>query len=522
MNLWKSLIRLGVALGLGFGTQVAPAKGALAEDVVAYQAAAAAMRQRMADDPDLPLYHYMPPGGRLGDPNGLIQYRGQYHLFFQYNPAHPAPGAAHWGHAVSSNLVHWRDLPIALTPTPGGYDKDGCYSGCAVLHNGVPTLVYTGIGPQVQCLATAGDDDLVTWKKYEGNPVLHRRGVPFSTLGWRDPYAWREEDGWRMTISSGIPDAGGAVLLYKAPDLVGPWQYDGLLFIERFWLKDPPMYENFECVNFLPIGDQWLLLISYENRQRAYWILGDYRDGVFTPRESGPIDGNMYKHPVGFYAPQAFRDENGRVLLVGWLKDFRETRERLYEGAVSLPRELTVHGGKLRMTPVPELQALRGEGWNFENLELTEAGLAETLSEARGECLELEARIRPGAARQIVLKVRGTPDSGNDKPLQTRIVINRDLQELVIDRRWASAGSGIQPNNVGTRLDVGQHELHLRVFVDRSVIEVFVNDSVCLTARVYPGTPEADRIDVLALGGMATLESLRVWKMKPIWPEKAN
>jgi len=323
-----------------------------------------------------------------------------------------------------------------------------------------------------------------------------------------------------MTISSGIPNAGGAVLLYKAKDLRGPWEYADVLFLERVWLKDPPLYDNFECVNFLPLGDKWLMLISAEHKQRAYWVLGTYQGGTFTPEQSGPLDGNAYKYPVCFYAPQAFRDEAGRVVLFGWLHDLRDGRQQGYNGAMSLPRVLTIREGTLAMTPAPELQKLRDQHWEFQNLTLTEAGLAEALSEARGECLELHARIAPGTAKQIVVKVRCTPDCGNDKPAQTRIVLNRELPELVIDRRLASMTGGVEGGNACLRFEQGPGEVDLRVFVDRSIVEVFVNDRACLTTRVYPGTAEADRIDLLAIGGTAELRSLHVWKMRPIWPQK--
>ncbi|MDP6368586.1 MAG: glycoside hydrolase family 32 protein, partial [Planctomycetota bacterium] len=129
-------------------------------------------------DPHRPSYHFAAPSDWMNDPNGLIQWDGRYHLFYQYWPgmltdALP-PGLkearAHWAHAASDDLVHWEHLPIALAPKPGGGDQDGCASGCMVDHNGVPTAVYTGFHPQVQCIAR-GSADLVTWTKHPGNPV---------------------------------------------------------------------------------------------------------------------------------------------------------------------------------------------------------------------------------------------------------------------------------------------------------------------------------------------------------------
>src|SRR6266566_4042767 len=106
-----------------------------------------------------PCYHYLPPANWMNDPNGLIQWKGEYHMFYQYNPAAPVHNKIHWGHAKSTDLVHWTDLPVALAPVPGSYDEDGCFSGCAVDHAGVPTIIYTGVRgkKQLPCVATSAD-----------------------------------------------------------------------------------------------------------------------------------------------------------------------------------------------------------------------------------------------------------------------------------------------------------------------------------------------------------------------------
>src|SRR5256714_6511328 len=119
-------------------------------------ARAVAQRKALADDPHRPRYHFLPPASWMNDPNGLIQWKGQYHLFYQYNPYGPVHEQVHWGHAVSSDLLHWTDLPIALTPTPGRADAEGCWTGCAIDNNGTPTLLYSAVHPQVVCLASSG------------------------------------------------------------------------------------------------------------------------------------------------------------------------------------------------------------------------------------------------------------------------------------------------------------------------------------------------------------------------------
>src|SRR6266487_6704302 len=138
-------------------------------------------------DPHRPQYHFLPRANWLNDPNGLIQWGGTYHLFYQYNPNGPFHATIHWGHAASADLVHWRHLPIALAPTPGAADADGCWSGCAVNDGGVPTLIYSGHrnGEQRACLATSADG-LLTWQKHPGNPVIPGPPPGLDLVAFRD------------------------------------------------------------------------------------------------------------------------------------------------------------------------------------------------------------------------------------------------------------------------------------------------------------------------------------------------
>lgn len=177
----------------------------------------------MHHDPHRAQFHFQPPKYWMNDPNGLIHWKDEYHLFYQHNPESLAWTNMHWGHAVSKDLYHWEHLPVALAPTPGGCDELGVWSGCAVDNDGEPTLMYTGVVPEVQCVAI-GDAALRSFKKYPGNPVIARPPEGLDVAGFRDPCAWREGDGWRCVIGSGIQGQGGAVLLYRSSDL-RKWEY---------------------------------------------------------------------------------------------------------------------------------------------------------------------------------------------------------------------------------------------------------------------------------------------------------
>src|SRR6476620_4558988 len=137
------------------GVAMAPTPRSLFSAAPLDDAADSALRARLAADPLRPQFHLLPASNWMNDPNGPIYWKGKYHMFFQYNPNAAVWGDMHWNHAVSEDMVYWKHLPIALAPTPGGPDKDGCFTGSIVVEKGVPTMLYTGVNPEVQCYATS-------------------------------------------------------------------------------------------------------------------------------------------------------------------------------------------------------------------------------------------------------------------------------------------------------------------------------------------------------------------------------
>src|SRR5664279_4231135 len=178
---------------------------------------------KLAADPLRPQFHLLPTRNWMNDPNGPIYWKGQYHMFFQYNPNAAVWGDMHWDHAISPDMVRWKHLPVALAPTPGGADKDGCFTGSMVDDKGVPTILYTGVNPEVQCLATSRDPLLRSWDKV-AKAVIPTPPTGMQVVGFRDPCPWREGDWWYMGIGSGIKKKGGMVLLYRSKDL-RDWEY---------------------------------------------------------------------------------------------------------------------------------------------------------------------------------------------------------------------------------------------------------------------------------------------------------
>jgi beta-fructofuranosidase len=474
------------------------------------------LEEKLAADAHRPGYHFLPPSAWMNDPNGLIHWRGRYHLFYQYNPHGPFHGTIHWGHAVSEDLVYWTDLPVALMPTPGGPDEDGCWSGCAVDHDGTPTLIYTGArgDEQLPCIATTTDPDLLTtWKKYDANPVISSPPPGLDVVAFRDHCAWKEDDAWYQVIGSGIKDTGGAALLYRATESLTRWEYLHPLYVgDGSW----PVWTGsmWECPEFFPLGDKHVLVVSVYDAGRLHYTVyftGTYEDHRFTPEHQGVVD-----HGGHFYAPQSMFDEEGRRIMWGWLREERGEETVLdsgWAGMMSLPRVLSLNpDGSLGAESVPELESLRGRHHRFENVEVS-PGTSGILEGVRGSRLEILAEFEPGSAEEFGLKVARSPDGAEE----TLIVCDRKAGRLRVDR--SRSGGDTRPED-GDDAPLGvpdKRPLKLRVFLDGCVVEVFPEDGAPLTALIYPSRPDSTGLDLFCRGGKAELRSLDVWEMDSIW-----
>ncbi|WP_439027589.1 GH32 C-terminal domain-containing protein [Haloarchaeobius sp. DT45] len=468
----------------------------------------ARLREELADDHHRPAYHLSPPANWLNDPNGLIEYEGEYHVFYQYNPSGPFHGSIHWGHAVSEDLIHWRDEPVALAPTPGGPDHDGCWSGCAVVDDdGTPTLLYTGGAGHVQlpCLATSRDG-LRSWTKHHDNPIIEEAPTDIdilSTDDWeaefRDHCVWREDGYWYQLIGSGVTEVGGTALLYRAETL-REWEYVGPLLT-----GEDGHGTVWECPELLDFGEKQLLHVS--NYDEVRYFLGEAALSVpeFTTEYEGKLDYGE------FYAPQSLSTSDGRELTFGWLPEARGMDaqwEAGWSGLMSLPRELDLgDDGRLRQRPAAEVATLRER-----HVESRELGLP----------TDAHRRLDLGGAIELRLSVDvspgGTFELGvcESPALSERTAIRYDGESVVVDRSRSSqdpaAESGEQHMPVG-----GDGPVDLHVFVDGSVVEIFANEHRCLTSRVYPTRADATGVSIHSLGGPVDVD-VEGWELESVWP----
>ena len=471
------------------------------------------LRQQMTADPYRPLYHFSPPANYLGDPNGTIFWKGKYHLFYQYNPdgAYDNSKRMHWGHAVSADLIHWTDLPIALTPTPDGPDRSGCWSGGAVNNNGVPTLIYYG-HPEGNCIA-ASDDNLITWEKHPANPV-----IPYPPEGdsWRpfDPCAWREGDMWYSLSGGKLEGVGDTAFLCQSKNLIH-WEYMHPFYISKL---DKAPESDCAVPDFFPLGDRWMLLFASHERGVQYY-LGAYANHRFYPEHHGRMNFGEFGVESGHLcAGFTLLDRTNRRIFFGWIPEGRREmvqRASGWAGIMSLPRLLSLSdAGTLEIAPAPELAILRRNHRRLTNLPIS-SDIPIPLEGVHGDCLEILATFERGDAAALGIKVCCSIDEDE----QTFIFYDQRDKSLALDADRSSVNSDVVNRGVqrGPLELAASEPLTLHIFVDRSVVEVFANNRQCLTKRIYPARRDSRGVQLFAQGGSAKLKSVDVWDMAAIW-----
>ncbi|MGG1878344.1 glycoside hydrolase family 32 protein [Paenibacillus cisolokensis] len=462
-------------------------------------------------------YHLMGELGWINDPNGFVQYKGMYHMFYQHYPYKSEWGPMHWGHAVSEDLVTWRHMPIALAPDKP-YDRDGCFSGSAIVKDDKLYLMYTGhilTGPdndrdykQVQNLAVS--EDGIHFTKIADNPVISSDQIPqgVSQKDFRDPKVFEQDGGYYVVLGSNDGQGHGLTLLYRSQDLL-QWEYVGILAKSQGEMGD-----NWECPDFFSLGDQHILMLSpqrmpaqgldYHNLHSTVYMQGKWeqRTETFTPDRYAPMD-----YGFDFYAPQSMVDESGRRIVMAWMEAWEKPivtqQDHHWAGALSLPREMiATPEGSIQFSPIAELKRYRSE---LEELE-PQALHGELLLPYAGDCYELLAVFEPQESEQLGVKLRRSADGEQ----YTLLSYQASEQLFTLDRDRSGEGERGQRH---TRIALVDGMLRLHIFVDRSSVEVFLQQGEkVMTARIYP-SQEATGISLFSTG-RSKLHRLLKWDLR--------
>jgi beta-fructofuranosidase len=362
-------------------------------------------RKRLAADEHRPLYYFSPPENFMNDPNGLCQWRGRYHLFYQFRPE--GVDRVRWGHTVSDDAIHWRDLPIALYPDK---EKD-CYSGQTLVEPDRVVAMYHGT-QSGNSIATASDPLLLNWRKHPGNPVVPivpvtEDGAPYRVF---DPCIWKEEDGY-YALSGTYKDGERGVdcrnvdHLFRSKDLA-KWEHLGPLIEDGFHTEPG---EDGAVPNFWPIGNGKHMLLFFSHKCAGQYYVGVYDKAThrFAPEYHGRM--NYGSYTIGsLHAPSATIDDKGRFLAIFNIKEGKA--DRGWNDIMTLPRSLSLNeDSSLRIEPVAEVESLRFDHQQVAPMELP-ANQEITLDGIRGKSIEIETVIDPGQAREVGLYVLRSPD----------------------------------------------------------------------------------------------------------------
>ncbi len=470
-------------------------------------------RKSMAGDPYRPIYHFVSPESTLNDPNGLSFWQGRWHMFYQAYP--PEDRRQHWGHAVSDDLIHWRDLPYAIYPNP----EHACFSGSALVEKDRVIAMYHGtrVGNMV---AVSSDPLLLNWEKVTGKAVIPGKSPDGKPLPYRvfDPCIWKKGDLYYSLSGGTLPGPGGkrvrANFLFRSKDLA-KWEYlHPFIEDDRFTL----IGDDGACPYFWPIGDRHILLF-FSHMSGGQYILGDYdkpRD-KFVATSNGLFNFGAVI-PGGVHAPSATPDGKGGVIVIFNMNPAKPTEG--WNQIMTLPRLLTLAGkDDLRIEPTGDIESLRTSHQRVGTTQLP-ANQEFMLENIRGNAMEIVAEIDARKAQMFEMNVLRSPD----KDEYTRIAFfrgrgYRGKSLITIDSSYASLLPDVASRAPETApLSLKKNEnLQLRVFIDRSVVEVFVNGKQCVAMRVYPIRPDSVGVSMCSQGKGAVLKSLDAWQMKNIY-----
>lgn len=510
-----------------YGTELSVQEAELAADPLLARFAEA--RQTLRADRHRPRYHFVNPEGPHNDPNGLCRWQGRWHLFYQGYP--PEDPRVHWGHAVSPDLVHWRDLPYAIYPDP----EVCCFSGSTLVEPERVIAMYHGteVGNMV---ATADDPLLLNWTKVGGAAVIPLAAGTDSQAPFRifDPCIWKQDGVYYSLSGCSVGDGPGGkhrrdYRLFRSDDLA-TWEH-----LHPFVENDGygQVGDDGACPYFWPLGEKHILL-TYSHRRGGQYLLGDYdtERQKFIVTDGGSFNFGAFG-PCGVHAPSAAPDGEGGVVALFNMNAGAPTAG--WNQIMTLPRRLsldpTARFSPLRIEPWPALAALRGEHHHVSERTLA-ADNEWVVPGVSGTSLELRAVFRPGAA-PVELNVLRAPDGGE----RTRILFLRDGSyphrelgwshpdgwtrdsAIVLDPTTASRGAGVRPRppETATVFLAGDEPVELRIFVDRSVVEVFVNGRQAIACRVYPAGAESRGVSLLSRGGETAISSLDTWEMGSLY-----
>lgn len=528
MKLNNKLLKLRVCLILGFLSLTFLTGCSNAQNTTSSTTAVQLNGSSYKQNTYRPQFHFTPNRNWTNDPNGLVYYHGEYHLFFQYNPYGSKWGHMSWGHAVSPDMIHWKQLSVAIPEA----NHIMIFSGSAVVDSNntsgfgkdgkIPMVaIYTGYNTQThiqdQRLAYSLDYGR-TWTKYKGNPVIN-----IDSKNFRDPkvFWYQPKHYWVMVVSLATQHK---VRFYSSPDLkkwtkLSEFGPDGAT--SSAW--ECPMLDKVS-VQGQPSQKKWVLEISsaIDGVQNGIYFVGDFNGKTFTPDPEYKNNAHRVDYGMDFYAATSWANiptKDGRTLWLAWMDNWKYAQDaptHPFRGLMTIPRSVSLkkknNGYQLIQNPVKELQSLRGKHYHFDNLSVSSSIMDLSKRGISGTSLEIMATLKPSTAKKFGFQVR----KGENQ--QTVIGYKPNENKLYVDRTQAGDNkfSNDFPGGIQTApLQLDNGLIHLHILVDHSSVEVFANGGKrVITDDIYPKL-SSDGLQLFADNGSVTVTSLDIWKLKP-------
>ena len=451
-----------------------------------------------------PQFHFTPEKNWHNDPNGLVYYKGEYHLFYQYNPFGNEWGYMHWGHAISTDLVHWEHLPIALFPDNDSKDKELCtaFSGSGIVDQNNLTGLQKGDEKTILLFYTShkcgqrlaySNDKGRTWIKYEKNPI-----IPFDeTDDARDPKViWHEASKQYVMVlyrRLNNDEKQKGISFYTSKNLID-------------WTFKNHIYGFFECPDLVELSvnrraddKRWVLFDG-----DGSYLIGSFDGEKFVP-ESPKMKSDFGKN---YYATQTWSnipETDGRTIQIAWMRD-GEFPGMPFKGQMTFPCELSLKkftdGIRLIRKPVKEIEKLheKGEVWQNENLI---PGINKNLTRSvKGDCMHIVGSFKVKTADSFGFIAR--LDKKNNG---TEIIYNTKSNTLTCMGNTAT----VEPVD---------GVLKLEILLDRSSIEIFANDGKMVMSSCFTSTENADGLYLFNTGGELFVEKLEIYPVKSIYQKE--
>lgn len=461
-----------------------------------------------------PAFHLTPPAGCMGDPNGGIYHDGWYHIFYGLQPFSSTPGGWFWAHARSRDLLNWEHMKVGLTPALElGLSSVG--SGSTIINdNGKPLVIYsTSKDGPMEFWQAQFNSDLTEWKHELSTPVLTLKqpGLPDFDEFWRDPFVFSVAGRTFLIACADLFDENYVpVPIFESKNIdLTSWEYKGILFsYPKHKLR------NLEVPELRPLGDKWVLLASSDAPvDRCVYFVGDFdlENLKFIPDSEGILDYSGH-----YYAQETIIDNKGNLFLMAWMpgwdRDWLPTymneplknSSPLWNGCFAIPRQLTYDNSLgLIQQPVGTMKLLRAEHYSLGKRKLpvfNSITAYDVIDGIRGDQLEINIEMELNAASFCGINVLcDKKGNGGLFIVWSGDVINVDGVTVPI-REWKR-----------------DDRLQLQIFIDKQLVEVFINGGrYCVSRKVKVENIKGDYIALTRLGGTAKLISMEGWKLKTI------